>query len=243
MSTSQSNWSGWFQLLSLFLFSFYYVTISVTSRFFWKFCTVIPQLWSLVPFFGRHFVPAFESGRLEQLSTFLAYWYWYQNSVTFRPAAATIWLSHLARQKSTDDVMCHGWTSAWTYQDYFKQVHICLNSNFEFSGRWRINKKVWKNRSSPLSHSDVSMRKHKMKRTWLMNNFFARAVFSTHRGHAGSVNMCILTWITGLGSSTAALHPRDLSPRAQLDLLIHLRLRNKKNLRTSCKNTVPEQST
>ena len=132
MSTSQSNWSGWFQLLSPSLLSFYYVTISVTSRFFWKFCTVIPQLWSLVPFFGRQFVPAFESGRLEQPSTFLAYWYWYQNSVTFRPAAATIWLSHLASPKSTDDEMRHGGTSTWNYQDYFKEVHICLNSNFEF---------------------------------------------------------------------------------------------------------------
>lgn len=60
---------------------------------------------------------------------------------------------------------------------------------------------------------------------------------STHHGHCGSVNTCIPTWVTGLGSSTAALHPRDLSPRAQLDLLVHLRLQEENNLRTSCKLT------
>jgi len=44
-----------------------------------------------------------------------------------------------------------------------------------------------------------------------------------------------LTWVTGLGSSTAALYPRDLSPRAELDLFIHLRLQEENSLRTSCK--------
>lgn len=40
-----------------------------------------------------------------------------------------------------------------------------------------------------------------------------------------------LTRVVGLGSSAAALYPCDLSPWAQLDLLVHLRLQREKCLR------------
>lgn len=56
----------------------------------------------------------------------------------------------------------------------------------------------------------------------LLSCVFCLQVFSCK--DASALCALCLTWITGLGSSTAALHPRDLSSWAQLDLLIHLRL-------------------
>lgn len=44
-----------------------------------------------------------------------------------------------------------------------------------------------------------------------------------------SIGSRSLTWVTGLGSSTAALHPCDLSTGAQLDLLVHLWLQEDEN--------------
>lgn len=65
----------------------------------------------------------------------------------------------------------------------------------------------------------------------LLSCVFCLQVFSCK--DASALCALCLTWITGLGSSTAALHPRDLSSWAQLDLLIHLRLQRQYHYRIS----------